>query len=160
MIVFLEGAYWFGTPFPNIFWNILDSTYWIQSIRKINTKIFCLFICEVTTIKENFCLTNSVVKPQCILFANKPFLRKILEEFFSSNIPLIGKKISWKNYVKLWKWSLKHTHQLYQNSFLRKSNLIISTTFKMISFSNAQESVKIRLASSKVFLIILSSNHF
>ena len=33
------------------------------------------------------------------------------------------KKIQWKNYGRFWKWTLKHTSQSAQNSFLRKSNL-------------------------------------
>ena len=39
----------------NIFWNILGCTYWLQSIQNIDTRNFCLFICEVTTAKVNVC---------------------------------------------------------------------------------------------------------
>ena len=56
--------------------------------------IFCfLFISKVKRQKEIFVFTNGAVKEQHALFANEPFLRKMLVSFSSSNIPLhIGKK--------------------------------------------------------------------
>ena len=36
---------WSSTPkTTSIFWNILGSTYWLQAIRKNDTRNFCLFI--------------------------------------------------------------------------------------------------------------------
>ena len=64
------------------------------------------------------------------------------------------KKVQWKNHVRFQKWNLKHTPQSAKNSFSRKSNLKFCIIFNMISFTNAQGSVKIRLACSKVLLLI------
>ena len=64
------------------------------------------------------------------------------------------KKILLKNYVRFWKWNLKRTTQSAQNSFSSKLNLKFCIIFNMISFANAQGSVKIRLACSNVLLLI------
>ena len=53
--------------------------------------------------------------------------------------------------------NLKHTPQSAQNSFSRKSSLMFCNIFNMISFANAQGSAKIKLASSRVLLLIISS---
>ena len=60
----------------------------------------------------------------------------------------------WKNYFRFWKWNLKRTPQSVQNLFSRKLNLKFCIAFNMIWFANALGSVKIRLACSKVLLII------
>ena len=53
--------------------------------------LICLFT-KLQRHKKSFVFRNSVVKMQRVLFRNEPFLRKMLESFFSSNIPLyIGK---------------------------------------------------------------------
>ena len=63
----------------NIVRNILGSTYWLQSMRKNDTKnFFYLFICKVNRIK-----VNSVVKPKNVLFANEPFFAKCKYRFFA-----------------------------------------------------------------------------
>ena len=64
------------------------------------------------------------------------------------------KKILWKNYVRFWKWDLKRTPQLAQNSFSRKSNIKFCIIFNMISFPSTQGSGKIRLGCSNVLLLI------
>ena len=85
----------------NIFWNILGFTYWLQPKRKNDTKNFCLCLfARVTTTKVIFVFANSAVKQQHVLFANEPFLRKILVTCFSSHIPLYIEKIPRKNNVR------------------------------------------------------------
>ena len=77
----------------NIFWNILGSTYWLQSIRKNDTRNFCLFVYfQSYNDKSKFSFLQTVQKAQHVLFTNEPFLRKILVSFFSSNIPLYIEK--------------------------------------------------------------------
>ena len=121
--------------------------------RKTILGIFVyLFISRVTTIKVNFVFTNSAVNVQHILFATKPFLHKTLVYFLSSNIPFYIEKKLWKDYVRFWKWNLKHTPQSIQTLFSRRSNLMFCITFNIISL--AQGSVKIRLSCSKVLLLI------
>ena len=52
---------------------------------------FCLFV-YLRSYNDKIIFKNSAVKPQHVLFANKPFLRKMLVSFFSSNNSLyIGK---------------------------------------------------------------------
>ena len=96
-------------------------------------------------------LQNSAVKAQHLLFANKPFLRKMLVSFFSSNIPLyIEKNPVEKLYKVLW-MELKTYTPIGTKFVFGKIKIII---FNMISFANAQGSVKLRLACSKVLLLI------
>ena len=78
---------------------------------------------------------------------------------FLANIPLYIGKISWKNYVRFWKWNLKRTPQLVKKSFLRESYSKFCFIFNMISFANAQGLVKIRLACSKALLLTISSSN-
>ena len=128
----------------NIFWNILGSTDWLKSIRKNDTMNFCLFVYFRSYNKSKFSFLKTVL-------VSKPFLAP----FFLALIFLhILNKIPWENYVRLWKFNLKRTPQSAQNSFLRKSNLKFCIIFNMIPFANYQCSVKIRLAYSKVLLLI------
>ena len=79
----------------NVFWNILGlgSTYWLQSIRKSDTRNFCLFVyLQVTTTKVNFRFWKQCSQVQQVLFENELLLRKMLVSFFSSNIPLYIRK--------------------------------------------------------------------
>ena len=103
--------------------------------------------------------TNSAVKVQHVLFANEPFLRKMVVSFFSSNIPLTLKKILWKKYVRFWIRNLKRTPHSAQNLFSRKSDLKFCIIFNLILFVNAQGSVKIRPACSKALLLTISSSN-
>ena len=117
---------------------------------------FCLFVClRSCNDKNKFSfLKKSTVKPQHVLFANEPFLRKMLVSFFSSNILLYIEKNSVEKSCRVLEMELKSTPQSTQNSFSRKSDITFCIIFNMISFANAQGSVKIRLACSKVFLLI------
>ena len=78
--------------------------------------------------------------------------------FFNFNIPLAIvtlKKILWKNYKILeMELTMYPTPQLAQSLFSGKSSLKFCITFNMISFVKAQGLVKIRLACSKVLLLI------
>ena len=56
------------------------------------TRIFCLISCKVIMTKLNFVFANSVVKSQNIVFANQPFLRKMLVLVFTINITLYIEK--------------------------------------------------------------------
>ena len=64
----------------NISWNILGSTYWTQSIRKNDTRDFCLFgYFQSYNDKSNFpFLQAGQSKEQYVLLANERFLRKML----------------------------------------------------------------------------------
>ena len=137
---FLAGAHWFGVLFPKletffgIFW-VLTINYSLYEKTILGIFVY-LFLFKVTTIKVNFRF-NSAFIWQHVLFANKPFFRKMLVPFFSSNIFLFIEKIPWKNYVKFGKLNLKCIPQSAQNSFSRKSNLKFCIIFNMISFANA-----------------------
>ena len=74
--------------------------------------------------------------------------------FFSSIIPLYIEKNLVGNYVRFWEWNWKCTPLSAQSSFSRKSNLKFCIIFNMISFADTYGSVKIRLAYSKVLLLI------
>ena len=95
----------------NIFWNILRSTYGLQSIRKtvLGTVVY-LFICKVITTKENFRFykqcSQASTRLICELAAFAQNIISVALIFF-----YILKRIPWKNYVRLWKWSLKSTSQ-------------------------------------------------
>ena len=94
---FLEGAHWFGVPFPKLqtFSGIVLGLPIDYSLyEKMILGIFCLFV-YLGNYKDKSIFsffTNSAVKPQHVLFANEPFLRKMLEYFFSYNIPLYIEK--------------------------------------------------------------------
>ena len=96
-----------------IFWDFLCSTYCLQSMRKSDTRNFCLFVYLRSYIdKSRFSFfTNSAIKPQLVLLANEPFLRKILVSFLALIFPYTSERIPGKNYVEFWKWNLKRTPQ-------------------------------------------------
>ena len=135
--------------------------FWVLPIayslyEKTILEIFVhLFICEVTTTKGNFRFYK-----QCSQTATRLICERAI---FAPNASIVFlaliffytlKKISWKNYVRFWKWNFKRTLQLAQNLFSGKVNLTFRIIFNMISFANAQGSVKITLACSKVLLLI------
>ena len=78
----------------------------------------------------------------------------MLVSFFSSNISLYIEKNSVEQLCKVLEMELKTYTESVQNSFSRKSNLKFCIIFNMISFANAQDLVKIRLACSKDLLLI------
>ena len=69
-----------------------------------------MFICKVTTTKVKLRFYKQcTVKPQHVLFTNKPFLRKMLESYFSSNISLCIEKNPVEKLCKILEIELK-TH--------------------------------------------------
>ena len=104
---FLVGAHRFRDPFPKlqtfpeIFWALLID--YGQYENTIFTKL--------QRHKKSFVFRNSVVKMQRVLFGNEPFLRKMLESFFGSNIPLYIGKNPVEKLLRFWKWNLKRTPQ-------------------------------------------------
>ena len=108
-----------------------------------------LFICKVTTTKVNFRFYKQ---------SSQATTRLICEGAIFVQAALIFlytlKKVPRKYYVRFWKCNLIHTPQSTQNSFSRKSNVKFCIIFNMISFTNAQGSVMIRLACSKFLLLI------
>ena len=156
---FLVGAHWFGVPFPKLqtFSEIaLDSTIWLQSKGKNDTRNFCLFsYLRSYNDKSRFSFLQTVQSSR-----NSSFLRtsqfcvKCQYRFLALIFLYTLKKVTWKNYVMFWKWNLKRTPQSHQNSFWRKSNTKFCIIFNMILFANAQDSVKIKVACSKVLLLI------
>ena len=92
----------------NVFWNILGSTYWIQSIRKNDTRNFCLFIYfQGYNDKNKISFSQTAVKTQHDLFANEPSLGKILVSFFRSNIPQYIEKNPVEKLCKVLEMELK-----------------------------------------------------
>ena len=128
----------------------------LQSIRKNNTRKFCLFVylqCYNNKSKFSF---SQTVQSSCntSYLRTNHFCTKCQYRFLAAIFLFTLKKIPWKNYVRFWKWNIKCTPQSAQNLFSRKSNLRFCIIFNMISFANAQGSVKIRSAWSKVLLLI------
>ena len=109
-----------------------------------------LFICEVTTADVNFRFYK--VKSQHVLFVNEPFLRKILLLFFSSIISLYIERNPKERSYEVLRMELKMYIPVGPKFVFEKIKFYI--IFNMISFPNVQVSVKIRLACSKVFLLI------
>ena len=97
-----------------------------------------LFICLFVTLQrqqQTFLFTNSAIKPQHVLFANKSDLRKMLVSFFSSNISLyIEKKYRGKimqgSRNGIQKDHIYHTKQ-YQIFHRKISAAIIKPSFFM-----------------------------
>ena len=112
-----------------------------------------LFICKFTTTKVNFRFYKQCSQVATCLFKNPPFLREMLVPFFSSNIPLYIEKNPVVKPCKNLEMELK-TYTPGQNSFSRKSNLKFCIIFNMVSITNAQGTAKIRLACSKVSLLM------
>ena len=140
----------------NIFWNFLGSTYWLQSKRKSDTRDFCLLVClRSYNSKSKFAFLQTL---QSSLNTSNLRMNHVCAKCSDRFLALIYlytlKKNSWKNYVRFWKWKLKRPPKSTQNSFSRKSNLTFCIIFNMISFANTQGSVKIRIACSKVLLLI------
>ena len=75
---------------------VLTAVYTEKAILRI---FVCLFA-KLQRQKEIFVFTNRAqyVKAQYVLFANKPFLRKMLVLFFCSNIPLYIEKLRFAIY--------------------------------------------------------------
>ena len=110
----------------------------------------CLFA-KLQRQRQIFVFRNRAVKRQHVSFANEPFLRRMLVLFFSSNIPLENPM---EKLCKVLEVEIKTYTQATQNSFSKKSNIKFCIIFNMISLANAQSLVKIRLACSKVSLVI------
>ena len=123
----------------DIFWNILGSTYWLQSIRKIDTRNFCLFVYfQIYNNKNKFSFLQTVQSRRNMSYLlTCQFWVKCLHCFLALIFLYTLKKVPWKRYVRFWKWNLKRTPQSVQNSFSRKSNLKFCIIFNMISFANA-----------------------
>ena len=119
-------------------------------MQKDDTMNFCLFA-KLQRQNQIFVSTNSATK-----FTNEPFLRKMLISFFSSNIPLYIEKLYWKKHYtleelfKVLEMELKKCTPVVPKFVSEKSNLRFCIIFNMIVFTNAQGSVKTRLACSKV----------
>ena len=109
----------------NIFWNILVSTYWTQSIRKNDSRDFCLFgSFQSYNGKSKFSFLQTMQSSCNTSYLwTSHFCVKCLYRFLPLIFLYALKKIPWKNYVRFWKWNLKCTPQSAQNSFSRKSNL-------------------------------------
>ena len=110
--LFLVGLHWFGAPLPKL--QTFSGILWILPLTTVYMKkqYWLFLICylqKVTTAKVELHFSKQcTVKPQHVLFTNKPLLCKMLESHFSYNISLyIEKKILWKNCTRLWKWNLK-----------------------------------------------------
>ena len=107
--------------------------------------------------KSNFSfLKNSAVKPQYILFAKEPFLRKILLPFFCCNILHIEKSPAEKS-CKVLEMEIKTYTPISLRLVFEKIKFKVLQYIQHVSIVNAKGSVKIRLACSKAFLPTISS---
>ena len=147
-----------GFHFQNYkhFLEYFGSTYWLESKRKKYTRNFCLFVSlQSYDDKGKFSFLQRMQSShnksylQTSHFCAKCYYCLLALTFFYTL-----KDIPWKNYARFWKWNLKRTPQSRKNSFSRKSNLKFCIVFNLISFANAQSSVKIKLACSKVSILI------
>ena len=129
IILFLKGIYQFVMLYSdifsrcpqiwssiskttNIFWNILGSRYWLQSIRKNDTRNFRLFVYLWSyKDKSKFLFLETVQSSRNTFYSRTShFLQKVLVSFFSSNISLyIGKNPVEKLY-KVLEMKLKNVH--------------------------------------------------
>ena len=140
-------------PFPKL--KTYSGIFWVLLIdyslyeKTIPGNFVYLFICEVTTTKVNFRFYKWCSQAATRLICEQVVLCKI--SFDSFNIPLY---IERNHVARFWKWNLKRTFQSVQNSFWGKLNLKFLIIFNMISFAYTQGLVKIRLAYSKVLLVI------
>ena len=101
------GAHRFRDPFPKL--QTFPEIFWALRIDygQYENTIFT----KLQRHKKSFVFRNSVVKMQRVLFGNEPFLRKMLESFFGSNIPLYIGKNPVEKLLRFWKWNLKRTPQ-------------------------------------------------
>ena len=83
----------------------MGSTYWIQSIRKYDTRNFCLFVYLGSYNDKNEFLFLETM--EFVLFANDSCLRKMLVWFFSSNILLYNGKYPVEKLCKVLEMELK-----------------------------------------------------
>ena len=116
----------------SIFWNILGSTYWLQSIEKSNTRNFCLFV-YFRSYNDKRCsqsATHLICEPA--IFAQSDSIVYLALIFLYTLT-----KNSWKNYVRFWKWNLKTYTSVTPKFFSRKSNLMFCIMFKVILFANS-----------------------
>ena len=122
----------------NIFWNILGSTNWIQSIRKKNIRNFCLFVYFQSyndRTKYSFFQTVQSRRNKSYLWTSH-FCIKCWYHFLALIFLFTLEKISWKSYLRFWKWNLKCTSQ-FVHHISRKSDLMFCIIFNMILFANA-----------------------
>ena len=134
------------------FWNIMGSTYDYSINKKTILWLFYLFISKVTTTKVKLRFYKQcTVKPQHFLFTNKPFLRKMLESYFSCIISLYIEKNPVEKLCKVLEMEPERHTCVDLKFHSEKTNLKFCFIFNMISFTNAQGSIKIILACSKFF---------
>ena len=93
----------------NSFWNILGSTYWLQSIRKNDTRNFCLFVYLWSyNDKSKFSLLQKVQSSRNTSYLQTSHFCAKTEYRFLALIFLYAlKKIQRKNHVWFWKRNLK-----------------------------------------------------
>ena len=112
-------------------------------IQKNDTRNFCLFVYfQSYNNKSKFSFLQTAVKPQHVLFANKPFLGKILVSFFRSNIPLYIEKNPVEKLCKVLEMELKTYTSLGQKFVFEK------ITFKVLHYIQ-HDFVSQRLGLSK-----------
>ena len=139
----------------NIFWDILGSFYWIQFMRKNDTRNFYSFVYfETYNDKSKFSFLQKLQsRGNTFYLWTSHFYVKCWYHFSAIIFFYTLKKLPWENYTGFWKWNLKRTPQSARNSFSIKSNLKFCIRFNVILFANAYGSVKIKLACSNVFVI-------
>ena len=131
----------------SIFWNILGSTYWLQSIQKSDTRNFCLFVYFRSYNDKQCCQSATPLISVPAIFAQSDSIVYLALTF------LYTLKKNVEKLCKVLEMKLKTYTSVTPKFFSRKSNLMLCIIFKIISFTNSYGSVKIRLWSSKLWLL-------
>ena len=112
--IFLVSAHRFGVPFPKL--QTFSKIFWalhigLQSIRKNDTRNFCLFVYLRSCNGKSKCSLLETVQSSdntCYLRMSH-FCARCLHRFLALIFLYTLGKIPWKNYVRFLKWNLKRT---------------------------------------------------
>ena len=156
---FSVGAHWFGVPFQKlqtfsgIFW-VLPSDYSLYEKTILGSFVY-LFICQVTVTKVNIHFLKLCTEAATRLISEWAIFAQNTSIVFSSIIPLYIETNPDEKLCKVREMKLKKAHTCRAKiRFRENQNFNFCIIFNIISFVNAQGSVKIRLACQKVLILI------
>ena len=114
--------FWKLQTFSGTFWVLLND-YSLYEKAILGSFVY-LFICEDTATKVNFRFYKQCSQPQHVLFANEPFLYKILVLFYCSNILLLIEKNSVSKLCKVLEMEPKMYSPVATRFIFEKINFI------------------------------------
>ena len=163
---FLVGAHRFGLSFLKLqtFSEIFSALHidYSQNEKEILEIFVYLFICLFTTLQRQkyiFVFRNSAVKPQHVLFENKPFLRKMIVSFFSCNVSLYTEKNPVEKLCKVLEMELRKYTPVNLKFGFEKIQFKILHYIQHDFIRERPGLVKITLACSKALLLIISCSN-